>query len=79
MPFTFVIAIVLSVLLGVCGLWWLAIVLGITYGIVNVGMTILTIIGAEKKEPQLLLLPLVFLSLHIIYGTGTLCGIVHRR
>ena len=78
-PFTFVIAIVLSVLLGVCGLWWLAIVLGITYGIVNVGMTILTIIGAEKKEPQLLLLPLVFLSLHIIYGTGTLCGIVHRR
>ena len=78
-PFAFVMAIILSLVLGVCGLWWPAIALGITYGIANIGMTVLAIIGTKRKDFQLLLLPLIFLSLHVSYGTGTLCGIVHRR
>lgn len=78
-PFTFVVAILVTVMLALLGLRWPMVALWVAYGIANIGMTVMAVIEAEKKELQLLLLPSVFLMLHISYGVGTLFGLIHRR
>ena len=73
-PFLFVIAIVLSLLLSVFNIILPVLLLGVIYGIVSIIMAMLAVSG-EKKYIQQLLLPLIFFLLHISYGLGTLIGI----
>lgn len=83
-PFAFVLAILLTTILAV---FWSAIpaaLLWSAYGLVNIAMSLLTIVSAvsaarkEKKKTGLtmLALPVLFLLLHISYGIGTLLGVL---
>lgn len=71
-PFAFVLAIIVTLIIGLWGSVWLLEALWILYGIVNIGMTILS---AEWKNPYSIFLPIVFLLLHVSYGVGTLKGV----
>lgn len=74
-PLLFVLAIMLSCALLPFGIAAPALVLWVAYAIANVIMTITSIIGAQKRPLQILLLPFMFLSLHVGYGLGTIVGI----
>ena len=81
-PFCFVLAIIVGILLYVCGsvfsLWWLSlplIALSILYVTADLLMTITAIIPSKKNISQLLL-PFIFLILHLSYGIGTLVGLL---
>ncbi len=78
-PFAFVIAILLTTIMGILGLVWPAVALWIAYGAANLGMTAMSIIGGKQRSLALIALPAVFLGLHVAYGVGTLIGILHRQ
>jgi succinoglycan biosynthesis protein ExoA len=54
-------------LLGICA----------AYSAANLGASLLT--GREGPSPQVLLLPIVYVTLHVSYGFGFLAGLVHFR
>lgn len=74
-PLCFVLAILGSILFWFLGWRLPMIALAAAYGFVDILMAVLSVRG-QKKYWQYLLLPLIFLSLHIAYGVGTLVGIV---
>lgn len=73
-PLLFLVGIILCVILLIVGfpIWFKT--LGIIYGSMNVLMSIATALR-EKWHWCYLLLPIIFLSLHLSYGIGTLIGI----
>ena len=73
-PFAFVMAIFGTGLLGKCEIFWPAMLLWIIYAIANLSMTVLAVINNKKKSPMLMLLPIIFVLLHIGYGLGTGIG-----
>ena len=75
-PFVFVIAVLGTVLLGGCGMYWPAMLLWIAYATANFSMTVLAVVNKNKKNPMLLLLPIIFLLLHVGYGLGTGIGLL---
>lgn len=75
-PFLFVMAIILGIILGLVVSWLpLALLMG-AYFIANLGLTILSIISERKFKLVYLLLPLLFFTLHLAYGIGTLNGFI---
>lgn len=74
-PFAFIMGIILTTALALFGLWQLAALMWALYGIFAVTNTVL-IITNDKFYPQTLLLPFIFLILHISYGWGTLVGLI---
>lgn len=78
-PFAFVFAIVATSVTGMIGFGWPALALWISYGVANLGMTLMAMISAQRKDAMLIALPLVFLGLHVSYGVGTIIGLIHRR
>ena len=74
-PLCFVLAIMLTTTAIALGIYWPAILLWSTYFIAAVVMTIFAIASSQRKPAQSMLLPLMFLVLHIGYGIGTLLGI----
>ena len=74
-PGCFVLGILVSLSLFVCGHPLLLKCVGSLYLIVDILMSLLAVNG-QKKYWQYLLLPFIFFSLHISYGIGTLVGIV---
>ncbi len=46
------------------------------YALADFGMTLLAVLTAPKKHMVQILLPMVFLLLHLSYGIGTLAGII---
>lgn len=74
-PFLFVLAIIGSIIFALCGIPIFLIVLGIVYGMFDIVNTVTCFI-VRKVHPQFLLLPLLFPLLHIIYGIGTIAGLV---
>lgn len=74
-PFVFVLAIILTLALGLAWSWLPAIVLWSAYGIANIAMTVLAIAQNGFKFIYLSL-PLLFLLLHLSYGIGTLWGTI---
>lgn len=82
-PFAFVAALFLGLILGTIGLcvnfpilaFPLVLLLSL-YGLADVFMSVCAIIEASKKHIVLILLPLVFFLLHAAYGLGTVCGII---
>lgn len=74
-PFLFVMGIIFTTLLAVLGLPFLAGLMWTAYALAVVGATALEI-ATNKFLPTHLLLPFVFLMLHIGYGLGTLVGLI---
>ena len=74
-PFGFVVAILGGLILHLIGINWPADLLWGMYAITNMLMTISSIVECKKRSVLSLLLPLVFLVLHISYGVGTVVGI----
>lgn len=74
-PFVFVLAIIVSLICCVCGWSFPLAALAWTYGTVDVLMSILAV-ACGKFYWQCLLLPVIFLSLHLAYGIGTLAGFI---
>ena len=74
-PFLFVLAIIISSLLYVLGNPLLTMLLWGAYIAVNVFISIATIILSVNRNITYLLLPVLFLMLHLSYGIGTLNGI----
>ena len=67
-PFAFVVAMLVTGILEVCGVPWVSALFWTAYAMVTVTMTALTIVHEREKHPLLLLLPVIFLILHLSYG-----------
>ena len=82
-PFCFVMALILclvlfavSVFSGISWLSWPLYALGIAYGFADVVMTAAAVITADKRSLYMILLPVIFPLLHIVYGAGTAVGFI---
>lgn len=75
-PFAFVMAIVVCMLLSVFKLWQFGVLLAVAYGLFLLVNTITCI--CKSKNIADLLLPIVYFLMHICYGVGTVVGIVER-
>lgn len=75
-PLGFVMALIICLIMGVFGSVMPFIILSLLYGIVNISMSVFTILKEEKKYLFYLLLPFIFISLHISYGIGTVIGLL---
>ena len=75
-PFAFVMAILISSIMALFGLTWPAVLLWSAYGVANLAMTIMAIIGCKERNLYFTCLPVLFLLLHVCYGVGTVVGIV---
>lgn len=74
-PLCFVLAIIGTILMQCLGIGLpLALLVG-AYVTVDLLMSILSVRG-QKKYWQYMLLPVIFFSLHFVYGVGTLVGII---
>lgn len=75
-PFLFLMAIIGTTVLGILFTWFFSYLLFLLYGIANIGLSVLSIITKKPFCFAYLLLPFMFLTLHIAYGIGTLSGFV---
>lgn len=75
-PLAFVCAILVTALLAVLGHPLLMALMWSLYGILAVAMACKAIIETRRFHISNLLLPLLFLLLHLSYGAGTLVGLV---
>ncbi len=73
-PLAFVAASVVCALLGAFGLGIFGALMWGLYGLCAVGFSIKAILDTEHPHVHHLLLPVVFLLMHICYGVGTLWG-----
>lgn len=74
-PLGFVLAIAVSSALVILEMNWPARLLWCAYSAANLLMTVASVIGCKKRNWMFLFLPLIYLSLHVSYGIGTLVGI----
>ena len=74
-PLCFVLALITAVVMLIFGLRWPLVLLAILYMFFNILMSIVAVIK-EKKYIQYILLPFIFVSLHLAYGIGTIVGIL---
>ena len=77
-PFAFVCAVFISSILVFFGISLPAKLLWGSYVFVNISMTLASIIQSKDINTYCILLPFVFMLLHIGYGVGTFLGIVKR-
>ena len=75
-PLSFVIALMFSLIMVALGKMSPFIVLILLYGMVNISMYVLAVLKEKKKYVYYLLLPFIFISLHISYGVGTVVGLI---
>ena len=74
-PFVFLMALVVFSAVALSGCPVPLAVLLVVYFTADILMSILAVKG-QKKYWQYILLPIIFLSLHLAYGIGTLSGIL---
>ncbi len=74
-PLAFVAGIIVTTILAVCSHPLLAVLMWTVYGALSVVMAVLAVRGQRKRAGHLLL-PVLFLLLHVSYGVGTLVGIL---
>lgn len=75
-PFGFVVALIIT---GVVAMWKSSVpvnVLVLAYAAVNMLMSVAAILKEKKKYIGCILLPLIFFSLHVSYGIGTIIGLI---
>lgn len=75
-PLAFVLAIIFSTVIALVGIVWPAAVLWCAYGIVNLLMSIASVVECKERSLYLFFLPVMFLLLHIVYGAGTIMGVL---
>lgn len=75
-PFLFVLSIVATVLFGAIWSWLLFQLLISAYGLVNLALSIISILSFKPFSAVNLLLPFMFLALHLAYGIGTVMGFI---
>lgn len=79
-PFAFVMGILLTTILVFPGIWQLAALMWGLYGLVAVLMAVLAAatekVSVLEKVSYLIILPFLFLGLHLSYGIGTLVGLI---
>lgn len=74
-PFAFVLGVIFTTLLALLGIPQLAALMWALYGLMAVAMTVVEIVK-DRFYATDLLLPVLFLLLHINYGWGTLVGLL---
>jgi cellulose synthase/poly-beta-1,6-N-acetylglucosamine synthase-like glycosyltransferase len=74
-PFVFVLGIILTTVLSVFSFWHLAAVMWAMYTLFVATGTVYTIIN-KKANRWTILMPILFLIMHISYGIGTLIGVL---
>lgn len=74
-PFCFVMGIILTTLMAIFGMPFLSVLMWLAYGLAVLGFSVLEITKNEFVLTNILL-PILFLLLHICYGTGTLIGLL---
>ncbi len=75
-PLVFVLAITLGAVLGLLLSWYPLIALGCLYAAVAIAVSIKAVVAADSKNIFMLLLPFVFLLMHLAYGVCMFGGIV---
>lgn len=78
-PFAFLIGIVLTTLLCVVHVPWLAMAMWGLYWLLALIMAVAGIIGRKKFLISDLLLPVLFFLLHVTYGIGTFVGLCSKK
>lgn len=74
-PLAFVLGIIFTTLLACIGYPMLALLMWIAYALANIGATIIDIKNNRFRWTNLLL-PIIYVALHISYGVGTLKGLI---
>ena len=74
-PFAFVLGIVFTSILAVLGIWQLAALMWAAYALFTIMGTVCTVIN-KKANRFTVMMPFLFLIMHISYGVGTFIGIV---
>lgn len=74
-PLLFVLGIFATTLLAVFGIWQFATAMWGMYSLFAIINTIVSSMGV-RFNPYCILMPFLFLSLHIVYGLGTLLGLI---
>lgn len=77
-PFLFVISIILTSLLAIIGYWKLSALMWILYAVFAFINTSISIIS-KGFYIQSILMPVLFLILHLSYGMGTLFGLMKQK
>lgn len=75
-PFCFVLAVLITGVMATLGVVLPIVLLMSSYVVVNILMSVAAIIKEKKRHIFCILLPMIFLSLHISYGIGTIVGIL---
>lgn len=75
-PFAFVLGCIFTSVLAFMGVWQLAVLMWSMYAVVALGMSVLAVVSSKDRSMCCLLLPVMFLALHLGYGIGTLFGLV---
>ncbi len=75
-PFAFVMALAFSVLLIIFGFAQLLVLLALLYGVADLFLSVLAIFSEKCFFVEYLLLPIMFLILHLAYGIGTCMGLI---
>ena len=75
-PFCFVCALLLSLILCFFGISLPLILLACAYGFANILMSLASVISEKEKSVLFIALPIIFLSLHLAYGIGTFLGLI---
>lgn len=74
-PLAFVIGIILTTLLAAIEIWQLAVIMWNLYFLFGI-LSLIISIKQEGFNPFFLLMPFLFLILHVSYGFGTLIGLI---
>lgn len=74
-PLMFIIGIILTISLGVMGVWWPFVCFFGLYFFSTVVCSFLAVRGVKKVAYQFLL-PIIFFCLHVSYGIGSVIGII---
>lgn len=75
-PLCFVLAVFVTLILAIMNITSLALIILLTvYMLINCIMSVASVIK-EKKHWQYIMLPFIFLSLHLSYGIGTVVGLI---
>lgn len=75
-PFVFVLGIIFTSVLAAFGVWQLSALMWSMYALVALAMTVLSVISSKDRSLHCILLPFMFLALHLGYGLGTLIGLI---
>jgi glycosyltransferase involved in cell wall biosynthesis len=76
-PVAFFIAIILTTLLFIKGIWIFAALMWGMYFLLTITMSIMSVINNKLFSMHALALPIFFLMLHLSYGIGTFVGLVY--